>query len=121
MGGESKRCWQCGAEFLCGAGDNAVRCWCDELPPISPSIGSDCLCAVCLAGLARQQAGQLNSEAPSGAGNQTSARSAKLVEGEDYYDEGSMIVFTARYHLRRGFCCKSGCRHCPYRFGTEVR
>jgi broad specificity phosphatase PhoE len=37
-----------------------------------------------------------------------------LVDGEDYYYEGEMIVFTARYHLRRGYCCKSGCRHCPY-------
>ncbi|MBX2974679.1 MAG: hypothetical protein KF721_01005 [Ignavibacteriaceae bacterium] len=23
-------------------------------------------------------------------------------------------VFTAYYHLRRGGCCGSGCRHCPY-------
>ena len=38
----------------------------------------------------------------------------KLVEGEDYYHEGGFIVFTSRYHLRRGKCCGSGCRHCPY-------
>ncbi|MCA1620221.1 MAG: DUF5522 domain-containing protein [Acidobacteria bacterium] len=37
-----------------------------------------------------------------------------LVEGEDFYREGAYVVFTARYHLRRGFCCGSGCRHCPY-------
>jgi hypothetical protein len=37
-----------------------------------------------------------------------------LVEGEDYYWEGEAIVFTAQYHLRRGYCCDSGCRHCPY-------
>jgi len=37
-----------------------------------------------------------------------------LIEAEDYYYEGEMIVFTARYHLRRGYCCQSGCRHCPY-------
>jgi len=37
-----------------------------------------------------------------------------LVEGEDYYYEGAMMVFTDRYHLRRGYCCQSGCRHCPY-------
>ncbi|MEM8586251.1 MAG: DUF5522 domain-containing protein [Bacteroidota bacterium] len=23
---------------------------------------------------------------------------------------------TAAYHLKRGHCCKSGCRHCPYGF-----
>jgi 2-iminoacetate synthase ThiH len=38
-----------------------------------------------------------------------------LVEGEDFYREGAYVVFTARYHLRRGRCCESGCRHCPYR------
>jgi broad specificity phosphatase PhoE len=38
----------------------------------------------------------------------------RLVEGEDYYYEGAMMVFTAHYHLRRGYCCQSGCRHCPY-------
>jgi hypothetical protein len=37
-----------------------------------------------------------------------------LVEGVDYYVEGGRWVFTAAYHLRRGSCCGSGCRHCPY-------
>jgi len=37
-----------------------------------------------------------------------------LVEAEDYYWEGSAMVFTAAYLRRRGFCCESGCRHCPY-------
>jgi hypothetical protein len=38
----------------------------------------------------------------------------KLVEGEDYYIENGLLVFTAAYHLKRGSCCGSGCRHCPY-------
>lgn len=33
----------------------------------------------------------------------------------DTYVEGPYVVFTAQYHLRRGFCCNSDCRHCPYR------
>ena len=37
-----------------------------------------------------------------------------LVEGRDFYLEGGFIVFTREYHLRRGFCCGSGCRYCPY-------
>ena len=41
------------------------------------------------------------------------AQPAKL-EPEDYYFEGPNIVFTAAYHLKRGSCCGSGCRHCPY-------
>jgi Family of unknown function (DUF5522) len=34
---------------------------------------------------------------------------------EDYYMEGQYMVFTAAYHLKRGYCCGSGCRHCPYK------
>jgi len=37
-----------------------------------------------------------------------------LVEGEDYYLDQGLMVLTARYHLRRGYCCEQGCRHCPY-------
>jgi len=33
---------------------------------------------------------------------------------EDHYFDGPYLVFTAAYHLKRGFCCQSGCRHCPY-------
>lgn len=36
------------------------------------------------------------------------------VEGEDYYLENGLMVFTSLYLQRRGFCCKSKCRHCPY-------
>lgn len=42
-----------------------------------------------------------------------------LVEGEDFYWEGAVMVFTARYLARRGYCCENGCRHCPYEFKKE--
>ncbi len=38
----------------------------------------------------------------------------RLVEGRDYYREGATMVFTAAFHLRRGVCCGSKCRHCPF-------
>jgi hypothetical protein len=38
----------------------------------------------------------------------------RLVEGEDYYLEGELYVFTGKYLLGRGYCCGSRCRHCPY-------
>jgi hypothetical protein len=38
---------------------------------------------------------------------------------EDYYMEGEYMVFTAAYHLKRGSCCGSGCRHCPFRDTAE--
>ncbi len=42
-----------------------------------------------------------------------------LQEGIDYYVENGWLVFTAHYLLERGYCCKSGCRHCPYGFVKE--
>jgi Family of unknown function (DUF5522) len=42
------------------------------------------------------------------------AKPAPLVEGVDYYLEGDKFVFTSAYHLKRGYCCNSRCRHCPY-------
>ncbi|HEY8936621.1 MAG TPA: DUF5522 domain-containing protein [Cyclobacteriaceae bacterium] len=33
-----------------------------------------------------------------------------------FYYENGLIVFTEAYHLKRGTCCGSGCRHCPYGF-----
>lgn len=38
----------------------------------------------------------------------------ELLEGRDYYLENGNMVFTAYYHLTRGYCCGSGCRHCPF-------
>ena len=44
----------------------------------------------------------------------TSNGQVLLVEDEDYYLDNGLMVLTARYHLRRGYCCEQGCRHCPY-------
>ena len=43
------------------------------------------------------------------------SRKLRIKEGEDYYLEGGLMVFTSAYHLKRGFCCQNNCRHCPYR------
>lgn len=37
----------------------------------------------------------------------------------DYYMlPDGRLVFTASYHLKRGYCCGSGCRHCPFEFAN---
>jgi len=37
-------------------------------------------------------------------------------EKEDYYlTPDGFIVFTEAYHLKRGYCCQSNCRHCPWK------
>jgi hypothetical protein len=33
---------------------------------------------------------------------------------DTYKDTNGNIVFTESYHLKRGYCCDNGCRHCPY-------
>ena len=40
---------------------------------------------------------------------------ASVLRPEDFYMEGPYMVFTEAYHLRRGYCCNSNCRHCPYK------
>ena len=44
------------------------------------------------------------------------AHDEALRAGADtYVDPASgLVVLTAGYLARRGFCCESGCRHCPY-------
>jgi hypothetical protein len=37
------------------------------------------------------------------------------LDPEDFYYEGPYLVFTVAHHLKRGYCCNSNCRHCPYR------
>ncbi|MEO6283174.1 MAG: DUF5522 domain-containing protein [Dyadobacter sp.] len=37
-----------------------------------------------------------------------------LIERLHFYKEGGNFVFTEAYHLQRGYCCKNGCRHCPF-------
>lgn len=44
----------------------------------------------------------------------TATEPDELLPGDTYQD-GPYLVFTEQYHLRRGYCCNSGCRHCPYR------
>jgi len=39
-----------------------------------------------------------------------------LKEGIDFYYESGFMVFTEKFHLKRGFCCGNGCRNCPYNY-----
>ncbi|MBX7201653.1 MAG: hypothetical protein K1X77_01150 [Bacteroidia bacterium] len=43
-------------------------------------------------------------------------RLQNLEKDEYYLSEEGYVVFTEKYHLKRGYCCQSGCRHCPYGF-----
>ncbi len=44
----------------------------------------------------------------------------KQLTSEDYYlSKNGYIVFTEKYHLKRGYCCASNCMHCPYLKKTD--
>lgn len=38
----------------------------------------------------------------------------KFIQGEDYYLEKGNIIMTEEYLKKRGTCCGSKCRHCPF-------
>ena len=38
----------------------------------------------------------------------------RFEEGLDYYLYDGSIIMTEEYHINRGYCCGSGCKHCPY-------
>lgn len=45
-----------------------------------------------------------------------------MKEHKDYYwSAEGYKVFTEAYHLKRGYCCQSGCKHCPYGFDKTTQ
>ena len=43
------------------------------------------------------------------------------LEDDDFYlTPDGKVVFTEEYHKKRGYCCKSGCRHCPYGYDKKT-
>jgi len=46
---------------------------------------------------------------------------AALIEGVDFYYERGFMVLTEAFLRNRGYCCESGCRHCPYGFRQDTR
>ena len=41
-------------------------------------------------------------------------------EGDYSLSPEGYKVMTAQYHLKRGYCCKSGCKHCPYGYDKNT-
>jgi len=39
----------------------------------------------------------------------------KLNKDEYYLSPDGYIIFTEKYHLRKGYCCNNNCKHCPYK------
>lgn len=44
---------------------------------------------------------------------------SKFEEGDFYFNELGYRVFTEQFLKKRGYCCKNGCKHCPY--GWDIK
>ncbi|MCH7525687.1 MAG: hypothetical protein IIC74_12030 [Bacteroidetes bacterium] len=43
-----------------------------------------------------------------------------IEEGDFYLTPEGYRCFTEQYHLKRGYCCESNCRHCPYGYDKNT-
>lgn len=111
------KCPKCGESVSCGV-DKPGACWCAEYPSILPvgKDAKDCFCSNCLKEEIIGFVDQYVSEIKAGTRINDTAKYAdgSLMEGVDYYMENGLFVLTEWFHLKRGRCCGSGCRHCPY-------
>lgn len=91
--------------------------------PMDPSV--DCRCPACLKIAVQERIAEyVQTITPQNALDNIAKdlpKSEKMVEGIDYYiNEDGNFVFTAWHHLKRGYCCKNGCKHCPYGFTKDI-
>ncbi|HEY1786613.1 MAG TPA: cysteine-rich CWC family protein [Verrucomicrobiae bacterium] len=107
---DSDRCPLCGNPNhcqLCAIDPHKGPCWCAkvEIPDaLLARVPHDmrnkaCICRDCVMEFHRSK----NSK----------TIQPKMAAG-DFYFENGLMVLTAAAHLRRGYCCGSHCRHCPY-------
>ncbi len=114
-----KICSICAVKFACGLTEGD-HCWCAKYPPVfQPDSEMDCLCPSCFHKAVKTKIEEYVKEmTPEKALADNKAKDlpkTALQEDIDYYVENGLYVFTAWYHLKRSFCCKNNCRHCPYR------
>ena len=110
---EEKYCPKCNNTFICKMGDIA-NCQCNTVALSEATrnflskTNFDCLCKGCLA--------KINHDVKLANSYQFPTQKEMFTEGLHYYIENNYWVFTELYHLLRGHCCQSGCRHCVYGF-----
>jgi len=108
---EARRCPLCGQANecqLCSEEPFSGPCWCANAPISGELLARvpahlrdrACVCQKCVEAFWRESR-KNRPEIPRA--------------GDFYFDEAGLMVLKAQYHLRRGYCCGSGCRHCPYK------
>lgn len=111
-----KKCPRCHSYLECNGAENRV-CLCSqvilsqETRDYLQKTNYDCLCNNCLV--------ELNSQVELSRQYTYPILQNNLEEGIHYYQEGPYMVMTELYHIIRGYCCRSGCRHCAYGFQKD--
>lgn len=111
-------CAECGKELQCEA-NQIASCWCSSYPNLlSPEESAGCLCPGCLKDKLAPLMTKIVQDIKAGRRENDVAKLSAplnhLIEGIDYYLEGGRWVLTDWFLLKRGYCCGSACRHCPY-------
>ncbi|HUA66694.1 MAG TPA: cysteine-rich CWC family protein [Alphaproteobacteria bacterium] len=107
---DTGRCPLCGNPNncqLCATDPYKGPCWCAkvEIPDaLLAQVPLDlrnkaCICRHCIMEFHRSK---------------NSGTTRPQISSDDFYFENGLMVFKAAWHLRRGYCCGSNCRHCPY-------
>jgi len=114
-----KNCSTCGTAFDCGDTPEGNKCWCNDFPPIfQPSDIVNCLCPNCFKSACSVKIDEYVATVSPESALENKAKdlpkTVSIVEGIDYYIENGNYVFKEFFHLKRGYCCNNGCRHCPY-------
>lgn len=110
---EQKHCPRCSAIFTCRTGD-VINCQCNTVNLSEDTARFlsityfDCLCKGCLQ--------ELNEKVTAANRYRFPTQKEMFMEGLHFYKEGENWVFTELYHILKGYCCRNGCRHCPYGF-----
>ena len=106
MDHKPKDCSRCGTIIQCKA-NNISQCDCAKIEitqhttEFLKETKYNCLCNECLAHV--DHLVTIADEIPK-----------KMIPKIHYYTENGNYVFTELYHIQRGYCCGSRCRHCAY-------
>ena len=125
----NSHCVKCGVDMACGADSDTPSCGCKGFPRLPSEAGGDgsqCLCPKCLGFVLNRSVERgieekgvsamvvLASENGINSVSDTVRGKPGLVEHVDFQIENGKYVFSSWYHLKRGYCCGSGCRNCPF-------
>jgi len=113
----TKSCPVCASEFRCGAKEGDQSCWCESIPVKPGRMLGGCQCPACTESrLNRWIDDAMRIKGLKGVTKIAGRYEHKVgpVEHLDFRIEGGDFVLSRWFHLKRGSCCKKGCRNCPY-------